>query len=143
MSQATNARELGDSWVQVMRSCCPNVTHTDWQLKQGGLVITTRFDFHTARGNGARPRTFEVTVGAQVVEAYLRASMMQRYYATSRLIQYVLLAQLGDSPRSTWRDMDTHGTEQRSVTYADLGLPPESSLLSHSVAGSDRERCWD
>lgn len=143
MSQATNAGELGDSWVQVVRSCCPNVTHTDWELKQGGLVITTRFDSHTSRGDGARPRTVEVTVGEQVVEAYLRASMMQRYYATSRLIQYVLLTQLGESPRSTGHGVDTHGTEQRSVTYADLGLPPELSLPSHSVAGSDRERSWD
>jgi len=126
MSHATNAGELGDSWVQAMRSCCPNLTHSDWQLRQGGLVITTRFDSHT-RGNGARPRTVEVTVGAHVVDAYLRASMMQRYYATGRLVQYVLLAQLGESPRATWSDSQTHWTEQRSVTYTDLGLPPESS----------------
>ncbi|HTT37028.1 MAG TPA: hypothetical protein VMH32_05110 [Burkholderiales bacterium] len=137
MSQATNPGELGDSWVRVMRSCCPNLTHSDWQLRHGGLVITTRFESHASRGNGARPHTLEVTVGAPVVDAYLRASMMQRYYATGRLVQFVLLAQLGGSPRSTSHDARRHGTEQRSVTYADLGLPPESSRPSQSGTGSE------
>ena len=132
MTQANNAAELGDRWAQVVRSCCPNVTHADWELRQGELVITTRFDSRACGANGFRPRTVEVTVDAQVVEAYLRSSMLQRYYTNGRLIECVLSTQLGDPSRSNGSDHETPGTEQWSVSYADLGLPPESASPQQS-----------
>ena len=84
------------------------------------MVITARFGAH-AQDEGKR--AVEIIVGAELVEAYLGASMMQRTYATSRLVECVLMARLCNSAQ-TARD-DVECSEVRALTHADLGMAAE------------------
>lgn len=123
MHLAINVEELGEEWVEIVRSCCPNVADANWRVRRGDMVITARFGARCAQGEDRR--AVEIVVGAELVEAYLGASMMQRTYATSRLVECVLIAHLCKSPQAAEDDVDC--SEVRALTHADLGMAAEPS----------------
>jgi len=125
MSLAMNVEQLGNEWVHIVRSCCPNVADTSWKLQRGDVVITTCFAAPPAKSEEKRPQTVEVIVGAELVEAYLGASMMQRFYATGRLIECVLAERSGASSRPAGDAPAVKRAQPRSLTYSDLGMELE------------------
>ena len=118
MHLAINVEELGEEWVDIVRNCCPNLADANWRVRRGDMVITARFDARCAQCEDRR--AVEIIVGAELVETYLGASMMQRTYATSRLVECVLMSRLYKSPQSADDDVDC--SEVRALTHADLGM---------------------
>jgi hypothetical protein len=113
MHRAVNVEELGNEWVDIVRCCCPNLQSATWSVRAGDMVMSAHF---VERRNGVErrsERTVEILLRAELLESFLTASLMQKTYTTSRLVQCVVAAQA--APGTGW-------PVRRSLTRADLAM---------------------
>ena len=112
---------VAQKWANLLASCCPEVTRTQWHVASDEIAITAWF-----RASKEKPRegreVVEVVASATTIDDYSRASDVAQFRADSKLIEFVKKQRL-HSAREQWvADPESREPSYLSITSPRLGL---------------------
>ena len=122
MTQGTVFALAAQKWANLVESCCPGVTRTQWHASPAEIAITAWLTPRDGELGDRSPEVVEIVASCETVDDYIYAPELARLRADTKLVEFVIIQHLHSPSRSEAADSERAHPEQWSVTSARLGL---------------------
>ena len=112
---------VAQKWANLLASCCPEVTRTQWHVARDEVAITAWFRASRKNLNEGR-QVVELVASGTTIDDYARASDVAQFRADSRLIEFVKKQHLRSAEEQWVADPESHESAYLSITSTRLGL---------------------